>query len=576
MLTFPDVFIGERFAENYFENRFVEDGTTKAVVMKSSGGLGEWCIASAEQPGVSVSYVTSWNADGDGNDIWENFSSGGKLKNGGLDASNKGAAIAVKAVLKPGEEKVIPIVIAWDFPVVVFGRGTQWWKKYTRHFDRSGSNGLKIVKESLNNYVKWEQAMDAWMNPVINNPKYPDWLKTAAFNELYYSQFGGIFYEGGLKSGHEQEYMNLHPEDNKFFEMECMWYPFANTYDVRHYSSLVFAKFWPEIEKQVQMSFADAIIHFDPEHQTSHDVGSPADDPYFNFDTYGTNRLHWKDLHSKFIQQCWRYYYMHKDKEFLSYVWPACKATYGYMKSTDLDGDGLPDNNGSDNTYDAWGLYGTSLLCGGLWIGALEAMDGMAKVMNDPIEREISGILPKARASLDSQLWNKNNGYYNIDTKSKDRTAIMADGLNGQRYCESFGLADILPKDKMKSHLRHVYDKCVVPLHDFNGDGIGECGAINGINEDGTKLENGQSDEIWTGSSYYLAASMYHAGLKDEAMKTAYGVYYLCYVEESTAYWFNTPEAWKDKGVSPRPINPEQYQRPRAVWELLLEIDDPY
>lgn len=152
----------------------------------------------------------------------------------------------------------------------------------------------------------------------------------------------------------------------------------------------------------------------------------------------------------------------------------------------------------------------------------------------------------------------------------------MSDGLNGQRYCETYGLPDILPRKKIKSHLFQVYQRCVVPLHDFNGDGIGDCGAINGMKADGTLLFNGQSDEIWAGSTYFLAASMYHAGLKTEALKTAYGIYYLTYEEESTAFWFNTPEAWHDKGLSPRPKNPEQYQRARAVWELLLEIDNPY
>lgn len=577
MLTFPGFFTGEYMREENFANTFVHTGTIKNVVIRSGSGLGEWCIASDEWVGSKVTACTDWDGDSDGKDIWARFAEKGEIEDCKGVASRKAAAIAVSVTLKPGEEKVIPIAIAWDFPVTRFGKGTEWWKRYTKFFGKSSTNGIAIAREALQNCQRWEQDVDAWMNPVIKSKKYPEWLKTAAFNELYYSQFGGIFYEGGLKAGHNgKEYADAHPEDGKFFEMECMWYPFANTYDVRHYSSLVYAKFWPDIEKQVQMSFADAIMKADAEHQTPHDVGSPADDPYFHFDTYGTNRLHWKDLHSKFIQQCWRYYYMRGDKDFLSYVWPACKATYGYMKTTDKDGDGLPDNNGSDNTYDAWGLYGTSLLCGGLWVGALEAMGEMAKAMGDPVVNEVGPLLAKARENLDKQLWMEEKGYYRIDTRSMNPTAIMADGLNGQRYCELYGLPDILPAEKMKSHLKQVYRKCVVPLHDFNGDGVGDCGAINGVKEDGKRLDNGQSDEIWTGSSYFLAATMYRAGLEKEALKTAYGVYYLCYEEESTAYWFNTPEAWKDKGLSPRPMNPEQYQRPRAVWELLLEIFDPY
>jgi len=148
----------------------------------------------------------------------------------------------------------------------------------------------------------------------------------------------------------------------------------------------------------------------------------------------------------------------------------------------------------------------------------------------------------------------------------------MSDGLNGQRYCETFGLPDILPSKRIKSHFKQVYRKCVKPLKDYNKDGIGDVGAINGIKEDGTFLNNNQSDEIWTGSTYLLAASMFHAGLKKEAFKTAFGVYYTTYINNRTAYWFNTPEAWDRYGLKPRPDHPEQYQRARAVWELILEI----
>ena len=579
MLTLPDVFVGEKLKETQWANSFIKEGDIKGVVLNSKKGIGQWCIATKETSETTVSYVTSWNAKGNGEDIWNDFKEDGELKNRALDNSNKAAAIAVKVKLEPGENKIVPIVIAWDFPVMKFGSGTEWWKKYTQHFDRSGENGFAIAKEALENYDKWEQEIDKWMNPVINNNKYPDWLKQTAFNELYYSQFGGSFYEAGLKSGHEKEYMGLHEEDNKYFIMECMLYPFASTFDVRHYSSIIYTLFWPRIELETLINWADAIMYFDPiNNQTPHDCGNPWGDPYFAWDDYGTNKHHWKDLHSKFIQQCWRYWYLYKDKKFLNYVWPACKATSEYMKKTDIDGDGLPDNNKSDNTYDSWGLFGTSLLCGGLWVGAMEALIEMSDVMNDPIGDEIKKILPKAKKNLDEQLWYAKKGYYQIDTKSKNPTVIMADGLNGQRYCEAYGLPGILPTEKMKSHLKQVYERCVVPLQDFNGDGIGDCGAINGIKEDGTSVGSlQQAEEIWTGSSYFLAASMYHAGLKEEALKTAYGVHYQTYINDLTAYWFNTPEAWHDKGIRPRPeSDPQQYQRPRAIWELLLEIDNPY
>jgi hypothetical protein len=66
---------------------------------------------------------------------------------------------------------------------------------------------------------------------------------------------------------------------------------------------------------------------------------------------------------------------------------------------------------------------------------------------------------------------------------------------------------------------------------------------------------------------------MFRAGLTEEALNTAWGSYYPVYEAEHLAYWFNTPEAWRDDGISPRPSGyPHQYQRARAVWELMFEI----
>ncbi len=583
MLTWPQLPFSGNIPRNGYKNYLKKEGDIIGVVLKANHPENvaetqdsEWCIVARQSKDATVTYALSWNKDGDGSDIWSDFKSDGVLDNRRLDTSDSATAIAVKLTLNSGETKAVAIVIAWDFPVVKFGdpfgSGTEWWRKYTEYFGKDSAHSFDIASEALNNYEDWEAKMDEWMNPIIENQKIPKWLKTAAFNELYYTQFGGTFYESGLKSGHKQEYMGLHEDDHKFFVMESIAYAWCGTLDVRHYNSIIYAKFWPEIERDTLRCVADAIVHYDSLHQTPHDFGTPKGDPFYSFDAYGTTKAHWKDLHSRFIQQVWRYYYIYKDEEFLNYCWLALKLTYGFMKTQDTDGDYLPNNNGSDNTYDSWGFYGTSLLCGGLWVGALEAMEKMAEAKNDPIIGEVREWLKNAKSNLDRQLWYEAKGYYKIDTAGETETAIMADGLNGQRYCQYLGLDDILPRQRMISHLKKVYEMCVVPLADFNGDGVGECGAINGIREDGTNIGLDQSDEVWTGTSYFLAAIMYNLGLKEEALKTAYGVYYITYESELTAYWFNTPEAWRGDGLQPRPRNPEQYQRPRAVWELIFEL----
>lgn len=575
MLTFPGVFIGAETEDHDFFPEYKREKGIHSVRLRARKKPGEWCLALRDRKNTEVSYNLNWDPEGDGADIRDDFYPAGRLGNKEPEGGRRSAgALAVSAVLAPGEKRIIPFALAWDFPVVRFGKGTEWVKKYCAYFNRDGKNAFRIARTCLKNYPVWEKKIDAWMRPVIRDRRYPEWLKCAAFNELYYSQFGGIFYSSGLKNKNDSS--GLSGYKHLFFEMECMRYPFANTFDVRHYSSLPYVKFWPKIEKDLLRIFARAVMNADSEHQTPHDIGKPQGDPFFSVDAYGTNRLHWKDLHSKFILQCWRYYALYRDRKFLKEVWSACKATYGYMRSTDQNNDRLPDNHGSDNTYDVWGLFGASLLCGGLWVAALEAMKKMARIMKDPVMDEILAWLPAARKNLDELLWMSDKGYYRIDTESRHPSAVMSDGLNGQRYCEAYGLPDILPRERMVSHLRQVYGRCVRPLKDYNNDGVGDVGAVNGLSETGESLGTEQSDEVWAGSTYFLSAGMYHLGLKEEALKTAYGVFHTVFMNDGTAYWFNTPEAWDREGKKPRPHDPEQYQRARAVWELLLEIHDPY
>jgi hypothetical protein len=308
------------------------------------------------------------------------------------------------------------------------------------------------------------------------------------------------------------------------------------------------------------------------------------------------------DNSSKFIQRCWRYFALYNDIDFLEYVWPAVESTYGFMKTYDCETagkDSLPYVQGYDNTYDGWRMCGTDMYDGGLWVGALQAMDTMAAILGKPIRTEVRAWLEAARRNLDIQLWDSTENYYRIDNESDNPAAVFADALCGQRYCEAYGLPDILPGWKMNAHLEKVYDVCVTPNPDF--------GAKLGRMPDGSTVpsEDPYVNEYWVGTTYYVAAMMHRAGLHEEALNTAFGAYYPVYEADHLAYWFNTPEAWRDGGINPRPKSssdrkdaftipgsessefeenddkddrgyPHQYQRARAVWELMFEIQTTF
>jgi non-lysosomal glucosylceramidase len=75
-------------------------------------------------------------------------------------------------------------------------------------------------------------------------------------------------------------------------------------------------------------------------------------------------------------------------------------------------------------------------------------------------------------------------------------------------------------------------------------------------------VSSDQSQEVWTGVTYALAAFMLHNGMVDEAFATARGIYEVTY--RSGGLWFRTPEAWTSRGE----YRASMYMRPQAIWAM--------
>jgi non-lysosomal glucosylceramidase len=560
-----------------------QSGSMKGIVfdrMRAGPRPNEWdgqfVIATLEADGVEVSYQTTFQTSGDGEAVWRPFAKDGRLANDSKswvsDKEELAGAIAVRFALEPGEKRVIPMVIAWDFPVVQFGEGRRWERRYTDFYGTSGRNAWAIARDGLLNARAWSGQLDAWQAPYIHDESKPLWYRGMLFNELYALTDGGTFW--GREAGSDTKV------PAKFALLECFDYAYYGTLDVGFSASLPLLKFWPEIDKQALREFAETVRKEWPEQglwvwktmQTGeavthkrkkpgavpHDLGVPEGDPFVAVNEPGWQDTNdWKDLNSKFVLMVYRDYALtgRSDTGFLRETWPAVQAAIEYLRQFDHGG-GVPENSGyPDQTYDDWVVSGVSAYSGGLWLAALRAAEETGRILGDVKSADAyHRLFLKGRNTYITQLWN--GSYFRYDTSSESKDDIQSDQLAGQWYADLTGLGDIVPREMQDAALKTIFDVNVMKF------GNGEMGAANGMTADGAILANAEAKEVWVGTTFAYAGMLMSHGMTGQAWKTASGPYHVIY--ESKGYWFRTPEAWDITGN----FRAGMYMRPMAVWAL--------
>ncbi|MEH1932216.1 MAG: GH116 family glycosyl hydrolase [Nostoc sp.] len=555
-------------------------------------GDGTWCIATLKHPQVEIFHHSRWNPEGTGEEIWESFAKDGSLPNyldptPATENTQLGAAIAIRFTLQPGETLEIPFVVAWDLPITEFAAGVNYYRRYTDFFDKSGNNAWAIASTALEEYQSWRSQIQSWQKPILDREDLPNWFKMALFNELYDLTSGGTLWSAASE---------LDPI-GQFAVLECLDYRWYESLDVRLYGSFALLMLFPELEKSVMRAFARAIPQGDDTPRiigyymtikaespiavrkvagaTPHDLGAPNEHVWqkTNYTSYQDCNL-WKDLGSDFVLQVYRDFLLTgaDDVEFLADCWNAIVQTLDYLKTFDLDGDGIPENSGApDQTFDDWRLQGVSAYCGGLWLAALEAAIAISEVLlthrrgaeNTEELRVQKSIyetwLQQSLPIYQEKLWN--GQYYKLDSESGS-DVVMADQLCGQFYARLLDLPDIVPSDRAFSALKTVYDACFLKFCN------GEFGAANGVRPDGSP-ENPKAThplEVWTGINFGLAAFLVQMGMKDEALRLTQAVVQQIY---DNGLQFRTPEAITAAGT----FRASTYLRPMAIWGIYLVIN---
>ncbi|KAF6124478.1 glucosylceramidase beta 2 [Phyllostomus discolor] len=480
-------------------------------------------------------------------------------------------------------------------PRIMFGaKGQVYCRRYTRFFGSDGDAAPALSHYALCQYTDWEERISAWQSSVLDDRSLPAWYKSALFNELYFLADGGTIWlevpEDSLPEELAGSMCQLHPtltEYGRFGYLEGQEYRMYNTYDVHFYASFALIMLWPKLELSLQYDMALATLREDltgrrylmsgvmapvkRRNVIPHDIGDPDDEPWLRVNAYVIHdTADWKDLNLKFVLQVYRDYYLTGDQGFLRDMWPVCLAVMESEMRFDKDQDGLIENGGyADQTYDAWVTTGPSAYCGGLWLAAVAVMVQMAALCGtQDVQDKFASILSRGKEAYERLLWN--GRYYNYDCSSQPQScSIMSDQCAGQWFLRASGLGDgdteVFPTPHVVRALQTIFE---FNVQAFAG---GAMGAVNGMQPHGIPDRSSvQSDEVWVGVVYGLAATMIQEGLTWEGFQTAEGCYRT--VWERLGLAFQTPEAYCQQQV----FRSLAYMRPLSIWAMQLALQQQH
>ncbi|XP_017769202.1 PREDICTED: non-lysosomal glucosylceramidase [Nicrophorus vespilloides] len=546
-----------------------------------------YALAAKVRDDQNISKCVHFNPNSSGSGPWNQL-----YKNGKFDkVSDKkfdnyfgemAVGVAVQTTVKPKNVKEMEFSLVWDMSVVsYFYKKQKYTKYYTKFFGMDGT--LKMVEYAFKNYKNWEQEIYKWQEPILSDAGLPDWYKAALFNGTYYVSDGGSAWY--ILDDSEASKLAKHDprlEYGRYAYLEGHEYRMYNTYDVHFYASYALSMNWPMLQQTIQYDIKDSIFREISDNiqelfnghmckrkvkdSVPHDLGDPDEEPFLLINAYPVHDVsQWRDLNTKFVLQVFRDYNVSTNinkKQYLEDMYLAMNTVMKKSLQFDTDGDGLIENMGiPDQTYDTWVMTGPSAYCGGLWLAAMYAMSVMADILGkDEDKVNYEKILKLGKKSFEEKLWN--GKFYNFDIKNKD--VIMADQLCGHWYLRSSGHKyEVFPQENVLSALKTIFNNNVMSFKN------GNMGAVNGFKTNGTVDQfTIQSEEIWTGVVYGLAANMIQEGLVEEAFKTTEGMYHTLAYRLGMS--FETPEALYEEKYY-RSIG---YMRPLSVWAMQLAWEE--
>jgi uncharacterized protein (DUF608 family) len=308
---------------------------------------------------------------------------------------------------------------------------------------------------------------------------------------------------------------------------EQCWGPLA-TIDVAMYGSLSTSALFPQLDKA--MFLAHKRMQ-QPSGEIAHGIGRDFSSPDIHENVKG--RL---DLPSQYVIMALRAYLWSGDEQYLREIWPSVIKAIDYvLRERDMNGDLLPDMEGSMCTYDNFPMYGAASYVASLWLAALAyAAEAAREIGDHESERRFEEILEQARGVFEEKLFN--GEYYRLYNNEggpmggksaagkveQIDEGCLADQMIGQWATHFTGVEGVLKPSRVRKSLRAVLDRCYDEEYGLrNCRWPGEDTFLADVADD---CWSDQHNTAWSGVELAFASFLIYEGLVKQGLEVTRNV----------------------------------------------------
>ena len=478
-------------------------------------------------------------------------------------------AVAVRFTLGPGEERVIPIVIAWHFP---------------NHYVNWNQTGFGVTDTKTKFHLG--NMYSNWFTSALDAAEYvgENYERLCGDTRLYRDTFYDSTLPYGLLDAVTSQTStirtptciwnadgNFHGFEGAVGAVQGVWGVSSgscplNCTHVWNYE-MTLSRLFPDLERTMRAT--DWHVQQTDEGGVIFRTVVPLYLPRWQQVQAGERTTIACDGHWGTVLKTYREFQQSGSKDWLDEVWPNVQRAMQYgFETWDDDEDGVLDGP-QWNTFDLY-FHGHNTYCSSLYLAALRACEEMAKIQGDEdLADDCRRRFESGSEKIDATLFNGEYYEQHFDESIEGADhhqygkGCISDQVFGQWWAHSLGLGYILDPEKVRSALASVHK------YNFRQNLIGhtqtprvyasdwEPSLLNASWPNGGRQEHPMlyCDEVWTSIEYHLGSHMIIEGMIEQGMELVQAA------------------RNRHNGVTRNPWNEiecgDHYVRPMASWALL-------